>query len=113
MAFEQYVAEEIATDAADGFIPRREALRRLGLLGLTLPAAAALLARFGVTEDRPATVSAAAGAPLAAGQAGAQHHPRRGCHLPRRRRGPAHGRRSPPPRDTAKGSVSSSTRTRA
>ena len=32
----QYVAEEIATDAADGLITRREALRRLGLMGLTV-----------------------------------------------------------------------------
>lgn len=69
MAFQQYVAEEIATDAADGIINRREALRRLGLIGLSVPAAAALLARFGVTADRPTTVSAAA-APVASGQAG-------------------------------------------
>ena len=68
MAFEQYVAEEIATDAADGIITRREALRRLGLIGLTVPAAVALLARFGVTADRPVTVSGAT-APVASGQA--------------------------------------------
>lgn len=68
MAFEQYVAEEIATDAADGIIPRREALRRLALIGLSVPAAAALLARFGVTEDRPARVLAGP-APAVAGQA--------------------------------------------
>ncbi|MGH8976074.1 MAG: dienelactone hydrolase family protein, partial [Acidimicrobiia bacterium] len=33
MAFQDYIATEIATDAADGIISRREALRRLALLG--------------------------------------------------------------------------------
>ena len=32
----RYLAEEIALDAADGHLSRREALRRLGLLGLSL-----------------------------------------------------------------------------
>jgi carboxymethylenebutenolidase len=41
---QRYVAEEIAVDHADGLLSRREALRRLGLLGLSLPAATALLA---------------------------------------------------------------------
>jgi carboxymethylenebutenolidase len=31
---QQYLAEEIAEDHADGIITRREAMRRLGLLGL-------------------------------------------------------------------------------
>ena len=30
----RYVAEEIATDHVDGLLSRREALRRLGLLGM-------------------------------------------------------------------------------
>jgi carboxymethylenebutenolidase len=47
MAFEDYIATEIATDAADGILTRREALRRLALLGLSAPAAAALLAACG------------------------------------------------------------------
>ncbi|HVD14362.1 MAG TPA: dienelactone hydrolase family protein [Actinomycetota bacterium] len=42
--FERYLAEEIAVDHADGLIERREALRRLGLLGLSLATASALLA---------------------------------------------------------------------
>ena len=42
--FERYLAEEIAVDHADGLIERREELRRLGLLGLSLAAASALLA---------------------------------------------------------------------
>lgn len=41
---QQYVAEEIAVDHADGLMSRREALRRLGLLGVGLTAASALLA---------------------------------------------------------------------
>jgi len=39
----RYLAEEIATDHADGLLTRREAMSRLGLLGLTTAAAAALL----------------------------------------------------------------------
>ena len=40
---QRYLAEEIAEDHADGFVSRREALRRLGLLGLSGAAAASLL----------------------------------------------------------------------
>jgi carboxymethylenebutenolidase len=43
-AFQRYLAEEVAIDHADGIISRREALRRLVLLGLGVPAASALLA---------------------------------------------------------------------
>jgi hypothetical protein len=41
---QRYLAEEIAEDHADGLVSRREALRRLGLLGLGGGAAASLLA---------------------------------------------------------------------
>jgi carboxymethylenebutenolidase len=41
---QQYFATEIALDHADGIMPRREALRRLLLLGLTLTSASSLLA---------------------------------------------------------------------
>jgi carboxymethylenebutenolidase len=41
---QQYLAEEVAEDHADGIITRREAMRRLGLLGLGATAASALLA---------------------------------------------------------------------
>ncbi len=51
MAFQDYIAAEIATDAADGILTRREALRRLALLGLSAPAAAALLAACGGDDD--------------------------------------------------------------
>ena len=40
---QRYLAEEIAEDHADGLVSRREALRRLGLLGLGGAAAASLL----------------------------------------------------------------------
>ena len=41
---QRYLAEEVAEDHADGIITRREAMRRLGLLGLGSTAATALLA---------------------------------------------------------------------
>jgi carboxymethylenebutenolidase len=42
----KYLAEEVAEDLADGIISRREAVRRLGLLGVTGTAATGLLATF-------------------------------------------------------------------
>jgi carboxymethylenebutenolidase len=47
MALQRYIAEEIATDCAEGFLTRREALRRLGLLGFSAAAAGSLLAACG------------------------------------------------------------------
>jgi carboxymethylenebutenolidase len=47
MAMREYLAEEIATDFADALLTRREALRRLALVGLSTSAAAALLAACG------------------------------------------------------------------
>lgn len=41
---QRYIAEEIATDHADGLLSRREAMRRLGLLGVGAAAATALIA---------------------------------------------------------------------
>ena len=46
----QYIAEEIATDHVDGLLTRREALRRLALLGLGAGAAATLIA---ACDDKP------------------------------------------------------------
>ncbi len=64
----RYIAEEIATDHVDGLMSRREALRRLALLGVGTTAATALIAACGknkqatsdapVTSNQPATVSA-------------------------------------------------------
>ena len=41
---QRYLAEEVAEDHADGIITRREAMRRLGLLGLSSAVATSLLA---------------------------------------------------------------------
>ncbi|MEV0380246.1 dienelactone hydrolase family protein [Nonomuraea sp. NPDC050643] len=51
---QRYLAEEVALDHVDGLIPRREALRRLALLGLGLPAATALLAACGAPSETAA-----------------------------------------------------------
>jgi carboxymethylenebutenolidase len=65
---QRYIAEEIATDHVDGLLSRREALRRLALLGVGTAAATALFAACSenrqptaeapVTSSEPATVSA-------------------------------------------------------
>lgn len=44
---QRYIAEEIATDHVDGLLSRREALRRLALLGVGTTAASALIAACG------------------------------------------------------------------
>src|SRR3954454_12855264 len=54
---QRYIAEEIAEDHADGILTRREALRRLGLLGVSGTAASALLADFAQGAPAPATKS--------------------------------------------------------
>jgi carboxymethylenebutenolidase len=65
---QRYIAEEIATDHIDGLLSRREALRRLALLGIGTAAATTLIAACGedkkpeanapVTSSGPATESA-------------------------------------------------------
>jgi carboxymethylenebutenolidase len=50
---QQYLAEEVAEDLADGIITRREAMRRLGLLGVSGAAASGLLAA-GAAAPAPA-----------------------------------------------------------
>ena len=52
---QRYLAEEVAEDHADGVITRREALRRLGLLGVSGPAAATMLAAFAADAAPAAT----------------------------------------------------------
>jgi carboxymethylenebutenolidase len=60
---QRYIAEEIATDHVDGLLTRREALRRLGLLGVGTAAATALIAACGenktTTTEAPATSTGA------------------------------------------------------
>jgi len=53
---QRYLAEEIAEDHADGILTRREAVRRLGLMGLSASAASALLTTF-ATEAPAATAA--------------------------------------------------------
>ena len=52
---QRYNAEEIATDHVDGLLSRREALRRLALLGVGTAAASALIAAC--SSDKPKTAS--------------------------------------------------------
>ena len=47
MALQRYLVEEVALDRAAGLMTRREAMRRLGLLGVSAVSAAALLAACG------------------------------------------------------------------
>jgi carboxymethylenebutenolidase len=61
MAFQRYLAEEVAIDHADGVLSRREALRRLALLGLGVPAASALLAACDGDGDGGAGSAATSG----------------------------------------------------
>ncbi|MCX6481991.1 MAG: dienelactone hydrolase family protein [Mycobacterium sp.] len=64
---ERYVAEEIATDHVDGLLTRREALRRLGLLGMGAAAAGALIASC--ADKRSAAPPASLPVPTPAGAA--------------------------------------------
>jgi carboxymethylenebutenolidase len=62
---QRYIAEEIATDHVDGLLSRREALRRLALLGVSTAAATALIAACGdkKTSTAPVTSSGPATSP--------------------------------------------------
>src|SRR5205085_10263332 len=57
MAFEEYVRSEVVADYAEGFLTRREALRRLMLLGTGAAAAGALLAACGGGSSRAKSAS--------------------------------------------------------
>ncbi|WP_018332622.1 dienelactone hydrolase family protein [Actinomycetospora chiangmaiensis] len=67
MALGDYLAGEIALDQADGLLSRREAIRRLGLLGLSTAAASSLLA---ACASEPSTPPPPPTGPAAPGQAG-------------------------------------------
>lgn len=60
---QRYIAEEIATDHVDGLLTRREAFRRLALLGMGTAAATALIAACGENKktqtEAPATSTGA------------------------------------------------------
>jgi carboxymethylenebutenolidase len=62
-SLQRYIADEIATDHVDGLLTRREALRRLALVGLGSGAAAALIAACGDRQPpRPGGSSVTPGA---------------------------------------------------
>lgn len=60
---QQYIAEEIATDHVDGLLSRREALRRLALLGVGTAAAGALIAACAEAKPPAADAPATSGEP--------------------------------------------------
>ena len=55
---QRYIAEEIATDHVDGLLSRREALRRLSLLGIGAAAATSLIAACGQSQQSAPTSAA-------------------------------------------------------
>jgi len=68
MALRNYLVGEVAEDFADGLLNRREALRRLGMLGLSVSSATALLATCGDGggEQPGAAATSPAAAPTSA-----------------------------------------------
>jgi carboxymethylenebutenolidase len=58
---QRYLAEEVAEDHADGIITRREAMRQLGLLGVSGAAATSLLASFAPGAPARTTTTATGG----------------------------------------------------
>jgi carboxymethylenebutenolidase len=56
---QRYIAEEIATDHVDGLLTRREALRRLALLGMGTAAASTLIAACAQREKAAETTAPA------------------------------------------------------
>jgi carboxymethylenebutenolidase len=71
MAFEEYVQSEIVADCTEGYLTRREALRRLMLLGVGAAAATTLLAACGDDKPKSASGGSASGATSSTTGAGA------------------------------------------
>ena len=72
---QRYIAEEIATDHVDGLLSRREALRRLALLGIGSAAAGSLIAACGqqrAASPGPTSSATAIGATAAGPPPGMQ-----------------------------------------
>src|SRR5688572_22446312 len=65
MALRDYLVGEVAEDYSDGELTRREALRRLGLLGLSAGAASTLLSACAAAEPAPEAGPAPASPPPA------------------------------------------------
>ena len=70
---QRYVAEEIATDHVDGLVSRREALRRMALLGIGTAAATALIAACGENRNPAAPVTTSGPAAASAPPPGAEN----------------------------------------
>jgi len=64
---QRYIAEEIATDHVDGLLTRREAIRRIGLLGIGAAAASSLIAACSDKKAEPADVGASSATSIAPG----------------------------------------------
>lgn len=60
---QRYIAEEIATDHVDGLLSRREALRRLALLGIGTAAATALISACGQNKEQAQSTAASTESP--------------------------------------------------
>lgn len=71
---QRYIAEEIATDHVDGLMSRREALRRLSLLGVGTAAAVALISACGERRVTAPPSGTAAPASTPPGMQGARPH---------------------------------------
>lgn len=69
---QRYLAEEIATDLVDGLLTRREAVRRLALLGMGTAAAAALIS---ACSQRQKPVETPTPTPLSEGSTGSAQPP--------------------------------------
>ncbi|MCG7596498.1 dienelactone hydrolase family protein [Mycobacterium sp. PSTR-4-N] len=67
---QRYIAEEIATDHVDGILSRREALRRLALLGMSAAGASALIAACSDNANNRTTPTDPTGSTGASGSSG-------------------------------------------
>ncbi|HUR72981.1 MAG TPA: dienelactone hydrolase family protein [Sporichthya sp.] len=65
MAMKEYLVGEVTEEYAEGLVSRREAIRRLGLLGVGLPGATALLAACGGDGDAKSAGPGASESPTA------------------------------------------------
>ncbi|BBX70086.1 dienelactone hydrolase family protein [Mycolicibacterium psychrotolerans] len=72
---QRYIAEEIATDHVDGLLSRREALRRLALLGVGAASASALIAACADTKQTDGSTSESPTPPPSASPSAAKRVP--------------------------------------
>jgi carboxymethylenebutenolidase len=72
---QRYIAEEIATDHVDGLLSRREAMRRLALIGVGATAASALIAACSPSDKPAASSTPTADAPVTSSGAATEKAP--------------------------------------